>query len=199
MLHALFLLLLTLPDEGHWTAIPKEEETWRGDGAHARFVAPDIRTSSAEVSVEIRCPEGAAGRAGLLLKVAVPDDGEKAEPGLTAYEISLEPSTGKLILGLHRRGQWMALQQIDAGVQAGRWHRLSVKMTSEGVLEACLDGQVVTRYENSEDPVAPGSIGLSVSTGSADFRHLKMVTKDGERTISPKEADKKDGQLRDSP
>ena len=163
--------------------------TWRPDhgvlraaaGDGPKLIARNPVMADGVAAVEVMFPDARDGNAGLILKVTSPGNGADA---FTGYEVSLD-TRGQLILGRHR-GNWEPLRSDPCEVPVGKWIRLAVSMKG-AAMEVSVDGKTITRFEDTEHPLVPGSVGLRTWQRDACFRNLSL-TKDSAAAAIPFEA-----------
>jgi hypothetical protein len=153
---------------GRWAPKDGGLEAAAGDGPKLLCDAPGF--TEGEASVEVCFPEQKGGNAGLIVKVS------QAGPGadrFTGYEVALE-TAGRLVLGRHRQN-WEPIRNVPCEVPINQWIKLAVRMTGNS-LEALVNGQSITRYEDTQHPLETGAVGLRTWQREARFRNLTVTT-----------------------
>ncbi len=156
---------------GEWTA--------GADGvlrAVPRSTAQLIRTidrlDSGNVEVDIRLSPGKVSTASLLLRIA---DEPRAGVTPAGYEVRLDASNRRVVLGSHRNG-WHELQSASARLHAGRWHRVHVALNGP-LISVRLDGSAEALIvHNEQQPFRAGLIGFQATGSPAAFRNLALST-----------------------
>jgi hypothetical protein len=118
-------------------------------------------------SVRVRVVDGMRD-AGLLFRCALPAVGYDAQEG---YFAGIIPGTRKVVLGSTDGESWRELGLVDADVQPGRDHLLSVTARGPEIV-LCLDGKEVMRRKDSQH--SGGSVGLRVVDTHAAFSDLTI-------------------------
>jgi len=162
---------------GRWTP-GGEGEVSADPGDGPKLMAEGTRMAAGEASVDVLFPSDRPGNAGLILKVDRPRLGADS---FTGYEVSLETS-GRLVLGRHRRN-WELIRSVPCPVPVDRWIKLGVRVGDRS-LEVSVDGRVVTTYEDTEHPLAPGLVGLRTWQRPAKFRDLRVKIGDSARSFA---------------
>lgn len=134
----------------------------------SKLLANDPMVGEGEASVELLFPEGGPGNAGLVVKAAHPGNGADKFDG---YEVSLEPA-GFLVFGRHRQN-WEPLRHIPCAVLLKEWVRLTVRMTGN-TLEILVNGHSLLRYDDTDHPLAAGTVGLRTWQHAVQFRNLSI-------------------------
>ncbi len=153
---------------GRWVPKDGELDAAGGDGSKLLCDAPSF--AEGEASVEVYFAEKKSGNAGLIVKVS------QAGPGadrFTGYEVALE-TTGRLVLGRHRQN-WEPIRNMPCAVPINQWIKLTVRMTSKTV-EVLVNGQSITRYEDTQRPLETGTVGLRTWQREAQYRNLTITT-----------------------
>jgi hypothetical protein len=161
---------------GRWIPQAGELAAETGDGPKLLCAGPAF--AEGEVSVELFFPEQKPGNAGLIVKVSQPGLGADR---FTGYEVALETS-GRLVLGRHRQN-WEPIRTVPCAVPIKEWLTLTVRMTEKS-LEVLLNGKSLTQFEDTEHPLASGSVGLRTWQREARFRNL-VITTAGTRQPKP--------------
>lgn len=118
-------------------------------------------------SVRVKVIDG--GRdAGLLFRCTLPAVGYDSQEG---YFAGIIPGTRKVVLGSTDGWSWRELGLVDADVQTGRDHQLSVTVRGPEIV-LCLDGREVMRKKDSQ--YSGGSVGLRVVDTHAAFSDLTI-------------------------
>jgi hypothetical protein len=121
-------------------------------------------------------PEKGGGNAGLIVKVNQPG---KGHDDFNGYEVSLEPA-GTLVLGRHRQN-WEPIRRVPCAVPINEWIALKVRMSARS-LKVFVNGKSITQYEDTEHPLATGTVGLRTWQREARFRNL-TIESNGRRGI----------------
>jgi len=156
---------------GSW--LVKDGELHAGPGDGPKLISVQPPSTTGDVSVEIMFPDDKPGLAGLILKVAETGVGADRFIG---YEVSLIPSSQRLLLGRHRHN-WEPIREVPCDFPIGKWVALSVKLTDTS-LTINVDGKQVLTFEDHEHPLRSGAIGLRTWQRDARFRALKAATND---------------------
>lgn len=139
---------------------------------HGKIVYNNKTLTKGIVEVEMRIDDKSA-IAGFILNVSDPGEGADAFNG---YEIALNASTNHLVLGKHQQN-WQPMEDIAATFKpVGQWNKLRVSVNG-GKLQVYINSRLVRTYEDKNNPLTEGLVGLRSYGGSASFRNLKI---DGE-------------------
>ena len=162
--------------DGRWT--PTGDGGVQGMGGNgSKIVWNGSAISNGEVSVEVKLTEAASGNGGLILKTSDLSGGADAFIG---YEVSLE-RPGFLVLGRHRHN-WEPLRHVPCDVPVNEWIQLTVRMSGNS-LEVFVDGKSIVQYEDDEDPLEAGGVGLRIWQPKVLFRNLSVTTDAAEQKI----------------
>jgi len=156
---------------GNWTVSDGMVHVSDGNGPKIISEAPSF--PDGEVDVEVMFSNKSGGNAGLIVKASHAGPGQDEFDG---YEVSLEPS-GRLILGRHRQN-WEPIRNEPCDVLINEWNKLSVQMTGSQ-LKISVNGKPVIQYEDTEHPIASGTVGLRAWQREASFRNLSVHTQAG--------------------
>jgi len=150
---------------GDWTV--RDGVLGVAGGAGPKLVAADGGFADGGAGVEVFFADRRAGNAGLILHVREAGVGADAFVG---YEIALDPSRGMLRLGKHKH-DFTLLRDAKANVPVGRWIRLAARIEGRRI-EVDVDGVKMLRFEDAEDPLPAGAVGLRPWQRPARFRNL---------------------------
>jgi hypothetical protein len=153
---------------GAWSAEGGVVRAPAGDGPRLVAKGPPLGTGA--VSVQVRFPDHAPGRAGLIVKVN--NTGAGAER-FSGYEVALDPGRRRLVFGRHL-GNWEPIHDVPCDVPVDRWIDLAVRMIDAG-LEVRVDDRPVLAFEDRERPLAAGAVGLRTWRREADFRGFTVT------------------------
>lgn len=131
-----------------------------------------------EVSVELCFDDKKAGNSGLILRLANPGIGADNFDG---YEVSLEPHTQVLKLGVHRH-DWKFLHDTPCEVKIGDWNHLRVKLNGPS-LEVFVNEQRVTSYTDTDRPLLNGTFGVRQWQRDARYRNLHVKIDDRNESL----------------
>jgi alpha-L-arabinofuranosidase len=157
--------------EGTWAL--KEKEIHAEGGAGPKLISDHPTFSKGTVSVELFFPDKTPGNSGFIVKTNKPGPGAD---NFNGYEVSLDPSARKLVLGRHRHN-WEPLKDTPCDVPVNEWIKLTVHMT-EQTLEVEVNGKSVITYEDREHPLKTGGFGLRQWQRAARYRNLSIQTGD---------------------
>ncbi|MCX6880765.1 MAG: DUF1080 domain-containing protein [Verrucomicrobia bacterium] len=138
-----------------------------GADAGPKLVHASTLVAIGEVGVELWLPDQRAGNAGLIVKVSQPDVGADRFNG---YEIALDASTRMLRLGRHRQN-FDLLRDVPCPVPVNEWIPVLVRLTETSV-EVLVNGRSMIRYEDREQPLREGTVGLRTWQREARYRNL---------------------------
>jgi hypothetical protein len=155
--------------DGRW--IPENQELRIAAGEGPKLICDNPSFLDGEASVEVLFPKKGDGNAGLILRV---NEAGKGINRFFGYEVSLD-TAGKVILGRHRRN-WEPISETPCAVPVNKWIKLDVHLKGN-VIEVLVDGKSVTRYEDKENPLGAGCVGLRNWQRDARFRNLTIKTK----------------------
>lgn len=153
---------------GRWVPQDGELHAAAGDGPKLLCDVPAF--ADGEASVEVWFPEPGGGNAGMIVRVSEPGSGADRFAG---YEVALE-TAGRLVLGRHRQN-WEPIRTVPCAVPVRQWIKLTVRMSGPA-LEVLVNDRSLTRYEDTQHPLAAGAIGLRTWQRAARFRNLTSVT-----------------------
>jgi len=153
---------------GRWRT--RDGELWAEADEGPKLICDEPGFSTGEVGVELLLPERKNGNAGLIVKVSQPGLGADR---FTGYEIALD-SAGHLVLGRHRQN-WEPIRNVPCEVPVNQWITLAVRTTDRS-LEVLVNGKSITRFEETQHPLATGRVGLRTWQREARFRHLWIDT-----------------------
>jgi DUF1680 family protein len=153
---------------GRWE--PKDGELFAPAGDGPKLISEVPAFAEGEASVEIWFPDQKAGNASLITKVSDPGVGADRFNG---YEIALD-TAGRLILGRHRQN-FEPIQNVPCEVPVKQWIKLKVRMTGK-TLEVSVNGNSITRFEDTQHWLEKGVIGLRTWQREARFRNLSVTT-----------------------
>jgi hypothetical protein len=159
---------------GRWVLQNDELHAAAGDGP--KLVSTAEPFADGVVSVDIMLPDGRPGVAGIVVRLTDPAEGADAFSG---YEVSLDADRKVLVLGRHRRN-WEHLRDVPCEVPVAQWIRLEARLRGPS-LEIVVDGRPVLTYEDTEHPLAAGTVALRTWRREAIYRNL-TVQKGGDAT-----------------
>ncbi len=140
---------------------------------HGKLIYEGRQLSSGSVEVEFRMDDISA-IAGLIVNVSDAGTGADAFNG---YEVALNARLGSFVLGKHQQN-WQPISDTPTSFNPlGEWNKLRV-ILSKAKLTIYLNGKKLMTYEDTNNPLTSGFIGLRSYGGSATFRNLKVVGKD---------------------
>ena len=140
---------------------------------HGKLIYEGRQLSSGSVEVEFRMDDISA-IAGLIVNVSDAGTGADAFNG---YEVALNARLGSFVLGKHQQN-WQSISDTPTSFNPlGEWNKLRV-ILSKAKLTIYLNGKKLMTYEDTNNPLTSGFIGLRSYGGSATFRNLKVVGKD---------------------
>lgn len=161
---------------GHWTLT--DDGGIRVVGSQgSKIVWHGPAFSDGEASVDVKLSDANGGNAGLILKVSDAGDGADAFNG---YEVSLE-RPGVLVIGRHRQN-WEPIRRVPCDVPVNQWIHLTVRTTAK-TFEVLVNGKIMTKYEDTEDPLEAGKVGLRSWQDEAQFRNFSVTTGGAEHEI----------------
>jgi hypothetical protein len=119
------------------------------------------------VGVEVKFDARDGVNAGLVVRTTDPGVGADRFIG---YEVALNASEQKLLLGRHRNN-FEPVENVPCDVAIGRWIPLEVRMQGS-VLEVFVDGKRVLRKDDGEQALPAGGVSLRAWHREAKFRNL---------------------------
>src|ERR1035438_9731769 len=150
--------------EGRWTLA--DDGSVQGVGSNgSKIVWDGPALAVGEVSVDVKLTEATGGNGGLILKVS--DAGMGAD-AFTGYEVSLE-RPGFLVLWHHRQN-WEPIRRVPCDVPVNEWIKLTVRTTAKS-FEVFVNGKSMTQFEDTEHPLATGTVGLRIWQHKVLFRN----------------------------
>ena len=152
-----------------------------GQGAPL-FVAEDTCFADGEAGVEVFFDDERGGNASMIIHTR---EARKGIAAFVGYDISLDPRRNTLIVA-RRRQKLMQSHSVDVEVPAGRWIALVARIKGTE-LQVDVGGKTVFTWQDDEDPLPAGSVGLQTWKRTAQFRNF-WVRSDGARRSIPFEA-----------
>lgn len=153
--------------EGTWSAPSTAgDDAYRGvsDGLAGRVMLPATYYADVDAEVDVRL--ATEGHAGLIIRGR---SGPAAPYPLTGYVVRLA-SAGKIIVTEVRGGTATVVKEHARPIATDVDYRLGVRMTG-ATMTVTVNG--VQQFQWTDpDPIAGGSIGLRVVSGTALFDHL---------------------------
>lgn len=143
-----------------------------GDGMVTRELACDV-TFDADFSLEAELRIEGDGGGGLRGRLAGLCFGRKSADDLHA--VLLHPK-GFLDVATNRGGEWTVHDHRSVPV-GGDWHTLRIDVTGV-TLDVYYDGLYVRSLEFPSPAVVRGGFGLICGPGEADFRNVRILTRD---------------------
>jgi hypothetical protein len=147
------------------------EVLWAGGGPGPKLVWDGAPFATGEVGVEVCLADRRDGNAGLLVKVSEPGAGADRFNG---YEIAIDARAQVLRLGRHRQN-FELLRDVPCPVPANQWIPLVARLT-ETTIEVLVNGRSVVRFEDTQHPLAQGTLGLRPWQREACYRQLWVRT-----------------------
>ncbi|MBO4642318.1 MAG: glycoside hydrolase family 127 protein [Bacteroidaceae bacterium] len=150
----------------------REDQVYIRDCKTAKLIYDPITLKQGTVEVDVRYdePEGNGNAAGLILSTN--DCGNGAD-NFRGYEISLHGSGKHIILGKHNK-DFRSLGEFPVTYNATEWNRLKVDL--EGAcMTIYLNGKEVCKYEDKDNPLAAGKVGLRTYEVAVSFRNLSIT------------------------
>ena len=140
---------------------------------HGKLIYEEKQLSSGSVEVEFRMDDLNA-IAGLIVNVSNAANGADAFNG---YEVALNARLGSFVLGKHQQN-WQPISDTPTSFNPlGDWNKLRV-IIDKAKLTIYLNGTKIKTYEDTNNPLTSGYIGLRSYGGSATFRNLKVAGQD---------------------
>ena len=152
------------------------DSPWSVDGSilrlntsgHGKIIlqSPESENASAEVEFRIDSPNAISG---LIMNVTDPGEGADAFRG---YEIGFNAGKRTLVIGKHEHN-WQPITEIPLDFEPTRWNRLRVDFNGNKAT-VWLNGIRIHEFEDTNNPLTKGHIGLRSFDGSASFRNLSV-------------------------
>lgn len=140
---------------------------------HGKLIYEEQQLSSGSVEVEFRMDDLNA-IAGLIVNVSNAANGADAFNG---YEVALNARLGSFVLGKHQQN-WQPISDTPTSFNPlGNWNKLRV-IIDKAKLTIYLNGTKIKTYDDTNNPLTSGFIGLRSYGGSATFRNLKVSGQD---------------------
>lgn len=140
---------------------------------HGKLIYEEKQLSSGSVEVEFRMDDLNA-IAGLIVNVSGAANGADAFNG---YEVALNARLGSFVLGKHQQN-WQPISDTPMSFNPlGSWNKLRV-IIDKAKFTIYLNGTKIKTYEDTNNPLTSGFIGLRSYGGSATFRNLKVAGQD---------------------
>ena len=140
---------------------------------HGKLIYEEQQLSSGSVEVEFRMDDLNA-IAGLIVNVSRAANGADAFNG---YEVALNARLGSFVLGKHQQN-WQPISDTPTSFNPlGNWNKLRV-IIDKAKLTIYLNGTKIKTYDDTNNPLTSGFIGLRSYGGSATFRNLKVSGQD---------------------
>ena len=136
---------------------------------HGKLIYERQQMSKGIVEVEVRMDDVNA-IAGFIVNVTSPAAGADAFNG---YEVALNARKGSFVLGKHQQN-WQPISDTQMAFKPlGEWNKLRVVINGSK-LTVYLNDKLIDTYEDTNNPLTSGCIGLRSFGGSATFRNLKI-------------------------
>ena len=150
----------------------KGDEVNIRDCKTAKLVYNPITLQRGTVEVDVRYDEseGKGNAAGLILSTN--DCGNGAD-NFRGYEISLHGSGNHIILGKHNM-DFRSLGEFPVTYNATEWNRLKVDLDGAR-MTIYLNGKEVCKYEDKDNPLTAGKVGLRTYEVAVSFRNLSFT------------------------
>jgi hypothetical protein len=126
-----------------------------------------------EVGVEVYVPDRKLTNAGLIVRV---NSAERGADNFDGYEIALNASEQKVLLGRHRQ-DFTLLKTAPCAVPTGQWVPLSAKLNGSAI-DVLVKGKSVLRHDDGDSALPAGTIGLRQWQRDARYRNLWIKTGD---------------------
>lgn len=140
---------------------------------HGKLIYTERQLQNGMVEVEVRM-DNVNAIAGLILNVTDPGTGADAFNG---YEVALNAGKGSFVLGKHQQN-WQPVSDTSISFNPlGEWNKIRVSINGSK-LKVFLNGKLIKTYEDTNNPLKSGYVGLRSYGGSATFRNLKIAGED---------------------
>ena len=140
---------------------------------HGKLIYMEKLLSNGSVEVEFRMDDLNA-IAGLIVNVSGAGNGADAFNG---YEVALNARLGSFVLGKHQQN-WQPISDTPMSFNPlGSWNKLRV-IINRAQLTIYLNDTKIKEYEDTNNALKSGYIGLRSYGGSATFRNLKVDEQD---------------------
>ncbi|MBD5224905.1 MAG: DUF1080 domain-containing protein [Bacteroidales bacterium] len=130
------------------------------------FQGNDGANLTAEVEMRIDSPKAITG---FITNVSDAGDGADAFRG---YEIGFNAGSRHLVIGKHEHN-WQPKVDEAVDIEPGEWNKLRVEYNGAKVT-VYLNGEKIREFEDTDNPLTSGMIGLRSYDGSASFRNLSV-------------------------
>lgn len=140
---------------------------------HARLVYDPLIVKNGTYMFDIRFPESKGDMAGAIFRVSGTGIGEHA---FTGYRIGVSRDGRQLQLSRHVRG-YQLLKEAAIALNTTRWNRIRVSMQDQ-LIKVWLnnDKEPVIVYEDTNNPLPAGKLGLITSRSPAAFRNTVFIS-----------------------
>ena len=128
----------------------------------------DLRDGSMEADIRFLQTKGVG--AGILLRATNIGIGNNT---LVGYEIRLNRETNKIQLIKHRNDEQM-LTDAPVTFSPDGWHRIRATLQG-GQISVYFNDSLTISYNDDEDPITAGRIGLATSGAPASFRNIRLI------------------------
>ena len=135
---------------------------------HGKIIClyPEAENPSAEVDFRIDSPNAISG---LIMNVTDPGNGADAFRG---YEIGFNAGKRILVIGKHEHN-WQPIAEIPVDFEPSQWNHLRVDFNGNKAT-ILLNGNRIHEFEDTNNPLTKGRVGLRSFDGSASFRNLSI-------------------------
>lgn len=136
---------------------------------HGKLIYTDKQLRNSTVEVEVRI-DNINAIAGFIVNVSEAANGADAFNG---YEVALNAQKGSFVLGKHQQN-WQPILDIPTSFHPlGEWNNIRV-VINEANLNIYLNGKLIKEYQDTDNPLKSGYVGLRSFGGSASFRNLRI-------------------------
>ena len=135
---------------------------------HGKIVYEDMTLGKGSCEVEVRL-DGQRPIAGFIVDVS--DAGNGADR-FNGYEVALDCDDRTFVFGKHQQN-WQAIANFGVSFDPKAWNKLRVDFDGAHFVVS-LNGTQIYTYDDPNDPLMQGHIGLRSFDGSASFRNLRI-------------------------
>ncbi|PWV48297.1 family 16 glycoside hydrolase [Chitinophaga sp. S165] len=139
---------------------------------HARLIYQPLTLKNGIIAFDIRMPDPKGESAGILLRTSCEGTGENS---LRGYGISVSRDGKKMLLTKHNNN-YQLLKEASISIDAIRWNHVRVAV-QERTIKVWLNNSInpLIDYEDNNEPILQGKIGLTTNRAPAAFRNLIFI------------------------
>jgi alpha-L-arabinofuranosidase len=158
--------------EGVWFAYGETLAVSASRGG--KLICEDMEIADGSVEVEVKMDNDRGNMTGILFRVSEEGIGQD---NFCGYSVALANTGKKVVIGKHRHNTKI-IKELYFDFDPYVWNRLKVVMKAAR-FELFFNGKSVFSYEDGNDPLLKGKIGLRNQVADACYRNVAVDTGDG--------------------